>query len=93
MLPWVGLQHVIVLVPHRTHLLFNLFVGNILFDPFCLFMICTLARKFEYSFGRSPIYSAIGVQAHSSYILPLIFRWFHRKVDDIWDNQISHIHL
>ena len=50
-----------------------LFIDNMLFTHFAFLMICSSARKTEFNFGRRPIYSAIGVPAHSSLILPLTF--------------------
>ena len=59
------LQFVIVVFPDHTHLLF--------FTPIAFLMICSSARKTEYNMGCRLIYSAIGVPAHLSFVLPKTF--------------------
>ena len=51
----------------------DLFFDYIFFTPFAFLMICSSVLRTEYSFGRRPIYSAIGVPAHSSFSLPVTF--------------------
>ena len=43
------------------------------FTPLAFLISCSSDLSIEYNFGRKPMYSAMGVPAHSSYILPITF--------------------
>ena len=63
-------------VKQRIFVIFKIdlvFFYYIFFNSFCFLIVYSSVLRTEYSCGRRPIYSAVGVPAHSSFILPQTF--------------------